>query len=120
MKWSDGAPFNADAFVFWFEDIYSNKELLPSGDASMFINGKPGKVVKVDEVTVKYMFPDPYYLLADMLAGATPLGSQSQYGLSMMGSFAPPTTSSSSIRSTPQRRRSTKPSRRPASTTGST
>lgn len=24
MKWSDGAPFTADDFIFWFEDIYGN------------------------------------------------------------------------------------------------
>ena len=24
-KWSDGAPFTADDFVFWFEDIYLNR-----------------------------------------------------------------------------------------------
>jgi peptide/nickel transport system substrate-binding protein len=89
MKWSDGEPFTADDFVFWFEDIYSNQELLPSGDATMRINGKPGKIEKGDEVTVKYVFPDPYYLVADMLAGSTPLASQSQYGLTFMGSFAP-------------------------------
>jgi peptide/nickel transport system substrate-binding protein len=89
MKWSDGHPFTADDFVFWFEDMYSNEELLPSGDASMRINGQPGRVEKADEVTVKYVFPAPYYLLADMLAGATPLGSQSHYGLNFMGSFAP-------------------------------
>ena len=30
MKWSDGAPFTADDFVFWFEDLYGNKEIVPS------------------------------------------------------------------------------------------
>src|SRR4051812_33568241 len=25
MKWSDGSPFTADDFVFWFEDVYQNK-----------------------------------------------------------------------------------------------
>ena len=29
MKWSDGQPFTADDFVFWFEDVYQNKELVP-------------------------------------------------------------------------------------------
>jgi peptide/nickel transport system substrate-binding protein len=24
MKWSDGQPFTADDFVFWFEEVYSN------------------------------------------------------------------------------------------------
>ena len=30
MRWSDGQPFTADDFVFWFEDLYQNKELVPT------------------------------------------------------------------------------------------
>ena len=52
MKWSDGEPFTADDFVFWFEDIYQNKDIVPTPIADMSINGKPGKVEKVDETTV--------------------------------------------------------------------
>ncbi len=48
MKWSDGAPFTADDFVFWFEDIYGNREVVPTGIADMSPGGKPGKIVKVD------------------------------------------------------------------------
>ena len=33
MKWSDGKPFTADDFVFWFEDIYRNKDLVPTPTA---------------------------------------------------------------------------------------
>src|SRR3989442_3849777 len=40
MKWSDGRPFTADDFVFWFEDIYRNKDLVPTPSATMAINGK--------------------------------------------------------------------------------
>ncbi len=29
-KWSDGAPFTADDFVFWYEDIYLNQDLVPT------------------------------------------------------------------------------------------
>ena len=29
-KWSDGKPFTADDFVFWYEDIYLNKDLVPT------------------------------------------------------------------------------------------
>src|SRR5271167_4101299 len=29
MKWSDGAPFTADDFVSWFDDVYSNQEIVP-------------------------------------------------------------------------------------------
>ena len=53
MKWSDGAPFTADDFVFWFEDLYSNKDIVPTPIPDMSVNGKEGKVVKVDETTVK-------------------------------------------------------------------
>ena len=42
MKWSDGKPFTADDFVFWFEDIYQNKDLVPTPSAAMAINGKQG------------------------------------------------------------------------------
>src|SRR2546422_5256760 len=26
MKWSDGKPFTADDFVFWFEDVYRDRK----------------------------------------------------------------------------------------------
>src|SRR5690606_39144880 len=69
MKWSDGTPFTAEAFTFWYDELFSNKELLPSGHALMTINGKPGKVEKgADDLTVRYVFPDPYFLLPDVLA----------------------------------------------------
>ena len=42
MKWSDGAPFTADDIMFWYEDLYGNKELTPTPTAEMSINGKPG------------------------------------------------------------------------------
>jgi peptide/nickel transport system substrate-binding protein len=74
MKWSDGAPFTADDFVFWFEDLYSNKDLVPTPIPDMSVNGKPGKVVKVDETTVRFEFEDPYFLFYDLLAGDTLIG----------------------------------------------
>ena len=32
MKWSDGQPFTADDFVFWYQDMYQNKDLVPVAD----------------------------------------------------------------------------------------
>jgi peptide/nickel transport system substrate-binding protein len=60
--------------VFWFEDLYSNKDIVPVPIADMQINGKPGRVIKVDETTVRFQFEDPYYLFLDILAGDTPIG----------------------------------------------
>ena len=88
MKWSDGKPFTADDFVFWFEDIYSNKDLVPTPSAQMAINGKQGAIEKVDTYTVRFKFPEPYFMIPDVLAGATDLAGQ---GLAYrgMGAFAP-------------------------------
>lgn len=89
MKWSDGHPFTADDFTFWFDDVYRNKELVPTPSAAMMINGKPGEVQKVDTYTVRFKFPDPYYLLPDVLAGSTPLGGHAYQGRTGMGGYAP-------------------------------
>ncbi len=75
MKWSDGQPFTADDIMFWFDDLYSNKELTSSPAPEMFINGKPGKFVKVDDFTVQAQFPEPYPMFVDVLAGFTTVGS---------------------------------------------
>jgi len=80
MKWSDGTPFTADDFVFGFEDLYSNKEMYPNGSALMSINGKPGKIEKVDEYTVRFVFPEPYPLLPAVLAGSTHFSAHSYAG----------------------------------------
>ena len=52
-------PFTADDFVFWFEDIYPNKELVPTPSASMAINGKPGVIEKVDDDDRPLQVPRP-------------------------------------------------------------
>src|SRR6266849_181509 len=88
MKWSDGKPFTADDFVFWFEDIYRNKDLNPTPSAAMAINGKQGVIEKVDTYTVRFKFLEPYYMFPDVLAGSTDLAGQ--WGAyKSMGGFAP-------------------------------
>ena len=88
MKWSDGKPFTADDFVFWFEDIYRNKDLVPTPTAVMAINGKQGVIEKVDTHTVRFKFPESYFMFPDVLAGSTDLAGQ--WGAYRgMGGFAP-------------------------------
>ena len=74
-KWSDGAPFTADDFVFWYEDIYLNEALVPVPHASFAINGKQGRIEKVDDLTVNFVFEDPYPLFLTILGGTTFMGS---------------------------------------------
>ncbi|HEX3348672.1 MAG TPA: ABC transporter substrate-binding protein [Acetobacteraceae bacterium] len=92
MKWSDGAPFNADDFVFWFQDMYQNKDLVPAPAPEMAANGKPGRVVKVDDTTVAVEFDDPNFLFLRLLAGDTLIGggpSRTQAEGNGYGLFAP-------------------------------
>lgn len=63
MKWSDGAPFTADDIMFYIEDVLYNKELFPNGVGAdwlpkEYIEGF--KAEKVDDYTVKMIFPKPY------------------------------------------------------------
>ena len=74
MKWSDGAPFTADDFAFWYEEIYKNKDLVPTPALEMSVNGKQGRVKKLDEVTVAIEFDDPYFLFQELLGGTTLVG----------------------------------------------
>lgn len=74
MRWSDGAPFTADDFVFWYEDLYLNKDIVPTPISDMSADGKQGKVVKIDETTVEFQFENPHFLFVELLAGDTLIG----------------------------------------------
>jgi hypothetical protein len=55
----------------------------------MMINGKPGEIVKGDAHTVMFQFPEPYYMLPDVLAGFDDVGRAGANGLNGMGGYAP-------------------------------
>ena len=89
MKWSDGQPFTADDFVFWFEDVYQNKELVPTPLSVMTINGKPIAIKKVDAATVQFVCPEPYFALPTVLASVWGIGHHARFGRDALGGFAP-------------------------------
>jgi peptide/nickel transport system substrate-binding protein len=89
MRWSDGAPFTADDFMFWYDHIYGNDAIVRVKSAYLATNGKPGRMEKVDATTLRLTFADPYFFLIEVLAGATPLGGQARHGRDGMGMFAP-------------------------------
>ncbi len=74
LRWSDGDPMTADDFVFWFEDIYNNKDINPTPIPDMTPEGKPGRIVKVDDFTVDFEFDVPFYLFEELMAGDTLIG----------------------------------------------
>ncbi len=89
MKWSDGEAFTADDFVFWFQDVYQNKELVPVPLTVMTINGKPIAIEKVDASTIRFVAPEPYYALPMVLASVWGIGHHARFGRDALGGFAP-------------------------------
>ncbi len=76
IKWSDGEPYTADDIMFYIEDVISDPDLnpnlkttgpgadwLPTAMALKF------KAEKVDETTVKFIFPSSYGTFLYNLAG---------------------------------------------------
>ena len=78
MKWSDGHPFTADDILYWWDkgiayDLYIE---LPDW---MKVGGKTGKIVKIDDYTIKFVFPQPYGAFLEGLAGAIDYCSPRHY-----------------------------------------
>ena len=92
MKWSDGSPFTADDFVFWYEDMYQNKDVVPTPAPELSVNGKPGRIVKLDETTIAFDFDEPNFLFPRLVAGDTQVGggqSRLQSDGRELGPYAP-------------------------------
>lgn len=77
LRWSDGTPHTADDWLFWFQDLYTNRDLVPAPAPELASNGKPGRMVKVDDHTIAVEFEEPYFLFPQLLAGDTLVGGGS-------------------------------------------
>ena len=82
-KWSDGKPLTANDFMFWYEDIYLNKNVVPTPFFEFQINGKDGIMKKIDDYTIAFEFPEPYAFFVYQLAGSTGIGA----GFATRGGF---------------------------------
>lgn len=62
-RWSDGEPFGADDIMFWWEAYASN----PAFERDPFWTFEEGEmaVEKVDESTLRFVFPKPYPIVID-------------------------------------------------------
>ena len=73
-KWSDGHPFTAEDFRYFWEDIALNREMTPAGPPrTLLVDEKLPTFEIIDERTVRFSWekPNPFFLPA--LASATPL-----------------------------------------------
>ena len=90
MRWSDGHPFTADDFLFWFQDVLQRRaigagqvDLLPRAMDSL------GGLEKIDDHTINLTFPVPNFILPDLLAGTDEIGGHAMNGRLGYGLFAP-------------------------------
>lgn len=73
-RWSDGQPFSAEDFRYFWEDIANNKDLSPFGlPEALLVDGQSPRFEVIDRQTVRYEWPSPNPLFLPALAGARPL-----------------------------------------------
>lgn len=73
-RWSDGHPFTAEDFRYWWEDVANNKRLSPGGPPqAMLISGQPCRFEILDDLTLRYSWAEPNPVFLPALAGAQPL-----------------------------------------------
>lgn len=74
QRWSDGQPFTAEDFRYFWEDVANNKDLSLFGPPRvMIVDGQPPRFEILDERTVRYTWPSPNPEFLPALAGARPL-----------------------------------------------
>lgn len=73
-KWSDGHPFTAEDFRYFWEDVANDKSLSPLGlPQLLLVDGKGPRVSFPDAHTVRYVWDAPNPLFLPALAGPSPL-----------------------------------------------
>ncbi|MBA1158141.1 ABC transporter substrate-binding protein [Microvirga mediterraneensis] len=69
-RWSDGSPFTAEDFRYYWEDVAQNQDLSPAGPPEfMMVDGKPPRFEVLDERTVRYTWDKPNPRFLPQLAG---------------------------------------------------
>ena len=73
-KWSDGKPFTAEDFRYYWEDVANHDMLSPTGPpTTLRVDNKLPTVTIIDPVTVRYSWSKPNPAFLPALAGARPL-----------------------------------------------
>ena len=79
MKWSDGHPLTAADILYWW-NYEINSDLFESTPPDwMSVGGKLGEIIKIDDHTVKFVFPQSYGTFLERLARAWAFCSPRHY-----------------------------------------
>ncbi|MEX3314111.1 ABC transporter substrate-binding protein [Sulfitobacter sp. PS-8MA] len=72
-RWSDGAPFTAEDFRYWWENVAQDPDITPSGPPDfMYVDGVLGRVDFPDAHTVIFEWPAANPNFLPLLAQASP------------------------------------------------
>lgn len=87
LKWSDGEPWTVDDIIFWWENIELDTNITPSPHIEWTVGGEPMSLEKLDDVTIKFIFPGPSGIVDSM--GLAFHGHQWPLAFERFGVFAP-------------------------------
>ena len=87
LKWSDGEPWTVDDIIFWWEDIELDTNITASPHIEWTVDGEPMTLEKIDDYTIKFIFPGPSGIVETM--GLAFHGHQWPLGFERFGVFAP-------------------------------
>ncbi len=87
LKWSDGEPWTVDDIIFWWENIELDTNITPSPHIEWTVDGEPMTLEKVDDYTIKFIFPGPSGIVESM--GLAFHGNQWPLAFERFGVFAP-------------------------------
>jgi peptide/nickel transport system substrate-binding protein len=80
MKWSDGEPFTADDILFWWYDVIFNEKALASPSPNLYVKkGVAPDLKKIDDFTIKFVFPESYYFAETAFATLTGMAWPKHY-----------------------------------------
>lgn len=68
IRWSDGVPFTADDIMFWYNDMLLNKEITPAIPRWLMTEGKPVKLEKIDDYTIRFQLVKPNAVFLENMA----------------------------------------------------
>lgn len=87
LKWSDGEPWTVDDIIFWWNYIETDTNITPSPHIEWTVDGEPMTLEKVDDYTIKFIFPGPSGIVESM--GLAFHGHQWPLAFERFGVFAP-------------------------------